>query len=832
MFRRHCVIISLFIAVSGICYLGSDEAAGYEIKIIRDTWGIPYISSPTDVGAMFGLGYACAEDRMFQMEYSRRVIQGRLAEMVGNLKHPTNNKWVLESDQLNRAFQYYPHAQVVAENLDVETRRFLLAYADGVNQYLEDNESNLHYLFGVYGITPEPWTPADSIACWEHIGQFFSPESWKRKAKTLHDFEDLVTGGMSEEEAVAALTSQQVVDEAAAVVQESEFDPVARAELDAYAAAHGYGPGLLHGLDYDWEHFSHAWVVGGSRTTTGASVLNSDPQTTVRNPAVWHEAHIKGATFDSRGVHFPGSPGILIGWNRNVAWGVTALGGDINDVFRLDMKPGDPAKYIYDGEERGLEIWNETINIRGGSPVTVTLKCAHIGPIVTEHLSPGNAYPGEEYVLKNPYLAFSDRHTLQAIFRMMRAGDVFEFGEASDGYLSPGCHMLFGDDQGNIGYWTQVGMPLRSRLSAMGAKAAQYGTGAAYDWEDIIPHSIMPHVINPPNGAIFSANHLPVGTWYPLPLIIMTGGTGDGQRSWRLRELLSGDEIFEPEDLIDIHLDDVNPAMRTILRIGYHVRSNGGSFSAAAENLMDTLRGWYANGAHCDTEEPYYAGAHNIDRYFRLSAAGPLWYIYGGGDGGLCFFLKTLQAKINADSAYVLDSDEHTYIQRALENGWNRTVSKFGSNPDDWQAGFNDTEGRLLVAYMKNLEGFPSLDPSLDFLSNVLSDPNGATVWAQKGNSYSQWVNLADVNGSKAVLPVGISENPESPHYRAEEALWESGNLRHSPLDLADIEATSTTFLDYNHLWLMPVTSWPIVLLLLLAGPCVLMLRRRKRTLG
>ncbi|MFC1736431.1 penicillin acylase family protein, partial [Candidatus Hydrogenedentota bacterium] len=326
MLRRHCVIISLLLAVSGICYLGSAEAAEHEAKIIRDTWGIPHILSSTDEGAMFGLGYACAEDRMFQMEFSRRAIQGRLAELVGNLEG-NNGRTVLKGDKKSRTTQFYPHAQTVAENLKPESKRMLQAYADGVNQYLEDNADNLHHLFEDNGLTPEPWTMADSISCWVRVTQFFGPGWSAGDNQTLHNYEDLIAGGKTPEEARAQMYPPLPVDESAAVVTEADFDvcePGLQEEIERYLAAHGYGPDIVTarktGVSYSESvpHFSHGWVVGGARTTNGTAVLHSDPQTTVRNPAIWHEAHVEGETFNSRGISFPGCPGFIIGFNENV----------------------------------------------------------------------------------------------------------------------------------------------------------------------------------------------------------------------------------------------------------------------------------------------------------------------------------------------------------------------------------------------------------------------------------------------------------------------------------------------------------------------------------
>jgi len=791
----------VMLAVIGVLVLGvallvpalvSEPAR--QVEIVRDTWGIPHVFADTDEGAMFGLGFACAEDRMLQMEYSRRVVQGRIAEMLGLVGTP--GKTTLDSDTQYRHMGTYAFLETVAEHLDGDTRRLLQAYADGVNHYLRVTDE-LHPLFDEFGITPEPWRPVDCLAVWNRIAVFFSP-SWTSEAKLLHDYEGLLREGLSEAEAVADLTSERVLDEAAAVVQLSDADPEFLAALDIYVESLGIGA-----VAPTWASaepvptFSHAWVVGGDRTTTGAAVLHSDPQTTVRNPSVWYEAHVVGETFDARGIGVAGCPGFLIGWNRTVVWGATALGADLADVFRLNTAARSRDSYIYDGATHPIEIRQETIPVRGGRPATVTLKRTALGPVVTELVT--HALLGEEYVLRTIDQYYEDRHTVQGLLGMMRAEDGEALAASLADWFSPGVHTLFGDADGTIGYWTNAGVPVRSSESPFGGAAAQDGSSSAADWIDIIPHELLPHVVNPDAGAIFSGNHLPVGGWYPLPLGVGTGGSGDSQRSWRLRELLAGTEIYEPEDVLAMHFDDVNAAIRSILRAGYHVAETGQSLSDGAIACLEILSDWYAAGAHCDSEEPYFAAAFHISRGFRLKHAGELHDRYGGGDGGLCAFLKDLNARLDANDGALLDDAELAYIDAALAAGWNKAVSKYGADPDRWQQSFRNSTAKLGLPYGVNLEGFPTLDRSLDLVSAPLSDPEGSTIWAQRGNSYSQWVDLSDVDGSLALLPLGISERPDSSSYLTEKAAWESGELRAAPLDRGAIEAmaSTTTTLEY-----------------------------------
>ncbi len=794
--RRFSVstLLLLVLLIAALSLLGIAPEDPQPIEILRDEWGVPHVFAETDEGAMFGLGYASAEDRMLQMEYCRRIVQGRISEMLGLIGSP--GKTTLESDMKYRHMGTYAFLETVAEQLDEGSRRLLQAYADGVNHYLRVTD-DLHPLFAEFGIRPERWRPADSLAVWNRIAVFFSP-SWTGEAKRLHDYEDLLRQGLTAEEAVNELTSERIIDEDAAVVQLSDVDPAFLAALEDYLDAMG-----LETIPTLWASseprptFSHAWVVGGDRTTTGAAVLHSDPQTTVRNPSVWYESHVVGETFDARGIGVAGCPGFLIGWNRDVAWGATALGADLSDIFRLDVSTRERDSYRYDGANYPVETWQETIPVRNARPATITLKRTHLGPVVTDLVT--HALPGEEYILRTIDQYYEDRHTVQGLLAMMRASDALELGHALESWFSPGVHTLYGDADGTIGYWTNAGIPVRSPASPFGGSAAQDGSTSATDWIDIIPHALLPHVINPAAGVLFSGNHLPVGSWYPLSLGVGTGGSGDSQRSWRLRELLSGDAMYEPEDVLAMHYDDVNSAIRSILRAGFQARAMGQPLSPNASECLEVLSEWVANGAHCDSNEASFAAAYHIARGFREPQAGELYVRYGGGDGGLCAFLKDFNARLDANSGLLLDAAELAYIDASLAAGWSTAISKYGTEPDLWRDAFRSSTATLPLPYGVNLEGFPTLDRDLNLTSDPLSAPEGSTIWAQRGNSYSQWVNLADINASLALLPLGSTERLGSDFYLAEKAAWERGTMRPSPLDRAEIEVLEATSMTLSY---------------------------------
>jgi len=155
---------------------GSSRAEERESEILRDGWGIPHVFAAADEGAFYGLGYATAEDRAFQMTYALRIIQGRLSEVIGEVRKVSGNETSVIHDRRMRTFGFYRAAQRTADRLDPETLGLLRAYCDGVNAYFHDHAEKLHPLFAQTGLSPEPWTPADCLASWWHLGQFFATD--------------------------------------------------------------------------------------------------------------------------------------------------------------------------------------------------------------------------------------------------------------------------------------------------------------------------------------------------------------------------------------------------------------------------------------------------------------------------------------------------------------------------------------------------------------------------------------------------------------------------------------------------------------------------------
>ncbi len=403
--RRFC---GRFVGcVFALVALSAAAGRAERVEVLRDPWGIPHVFAATDAGAFFGLGYATAEDRAFQMTYSLRIIQGRLAEMIGEVRQVSRKDTSVDHDRKMRTFGFYRSAQRTAAGLDADTRLLLGAYCDGVNAYFREHAERLHPLFGQTGLVHEPWTAADCLASWWHVGQFFATDGTRELIAGRNP------GRLPQPPAdLKALPP----DDGPAVVRRADLAGPWIDRVQSYAREHGLGGG---GDGVEGPKFSHAWVVGGRRTTTGSAVLVSDPQTPVRNPSLFYEFHLQGKTFNVRGIGVPGSPIVLVGFSERVAWGATALGADQADLFRLATDPARPDAYRFDGQWRPMTVHREAIKVKGRDPIDYRVRETHLGPVATEFCF---AQAGDgEVALKRIPNCETDRETVQGAIAMMRA---------------------------------------------------------------------------------------------------------------------------------------------------------------------------------------------------------------------------------------------------------------------------------------------------------------------------------------------------------------------------------------------------------------------------
>lgn len=775
---RRLVSIWLLYGTCAVAQMeGAPNAEYGRVEILRDRWGVPNVFSETDAGAMYGLGYATAEDRLYQMNFHLRLMQGRLAEVLGDLPKRTKRSVppnsALEEDRLMRSLGFYRHAQKVAGKLDNGTQKLLQAYSEGVNDYVAEHKEDLHPLFAEQGWSPEKWTPADCIVSWWQLARFFAGDGL-RDLFSMHQERPRGREGMT-----------PVVDDEAAVVRREDVSEEWVKKLEAFAKEHGLEP---RAGGSEGPKFSHAWVIGGRKTTTGSAVLVSDPQTPVWNPSMLYEFHVSGKSFNARGVGVPGSPLILIGYSKAVAWGMTALGADQADLFLLETDASKGDQYKVDGEWLTMEKRVEKIRMKGGPEEEITVRETIFGPVVSEHAL--GRRPGEEVALRRVPHHEKERDTIQGAFAMMRAQNAKEFHAALADWRFPSANCVFGDRGGEIGYSTVGAIPVRGRNSK-GPDAIQNGNSKTNDWRTFVPAELLPQVMNPKGGYLVTANHRAVQSFYRIAMGDSTGSLGETDRGWRIKqrieEFLDKQEKFRPEDVRGIQDDTVNAVKKEIVKIGYHLRDvQKVELQAEAALALKHLEGWYAKGAASDMSVPGTELANMMPMFFRQTVV-PLASKYGGGTSGLVLAMKTLGKKLQGNGKAEFDVDEIEFIEATLAEGWSSAQRAYGNDPSKW-LGRAVAAGQQKMGYMESLAGYPSLKADWDVQRPQLKVYDGSTILAQPGQSYTQYVPMHNADLAETILPMGSSERPESPFRFSTYGDWSAGRLHPAPLSREAVE--------------------------------------------
>jgi penicillin amidase len=449
-----------------------------EIRIERDTDGVPLITAVDDEDAAFGLGFVHAQERLFQMELQRRYGAGRLAEIFG--------REALTIDRQMRVLGLYRAAEAEIPFLSVEVRRGLEAYAAGVNAFLATRRGALPPEFLLLRFAPELWQPADSLV-WGKLmavrlgGNYRGELLRARMARTmaLGDLEFLYPE--YPKNAPTTLSDMPMIYQ--------------RLALDALYDAL---PSIV-GPNYA----SNNWVVDGRHSASGKPLVANDPHLEFGAPGFWYLARLKTPQHEIAGGTAPGSPFVLVGHNERIAWGLTTTTADVEDLFVEQVDPADPGRYLTPQGSEPFASRRETILVLGEAPVDLTIRATRHGPVLSDVLPAGVADPGFVLALAATFEIPQDR-SAEALWEANRARDWPSFRNAWRNFVGPVENIVYGDVDGTIGFIAPGLVPIRR--SGNGWMPAPGWTGE-HDWIGFIPFAVLPSATNPPSGHFLNANN-------------------------------------------------------------------------------------------------------------------------------------------------------------------------------------------------------------------------------------------------------------------------------------------------------------------------------------
>lgn len=515
-----------------------------EAEIFRDRLGIPHIFAETSEDAAHALGFMHAADRLWQMESTRRIGHGRLAEVIGERG--------LRSDRLVRTLGIPELAKRQAENLTPETRRILDAYAQGVNAWIERHRSGLPMEFVVLGYQPEPWRPADSLV-WAKIMAMRLSGNWR---------DELLRARMAANLSDARLLAYWYPDEDNSSTPFRASSRLPRSELQSVIASlpivelAGISPVAAD----QPKGASNAWVVHKTRTETGEPLLANDPHLGYSLPGLWYLARLNTANGTLAGATVPGVPFFVLGRNADIAWGMTTTQSDQQDIFIERISENGRFYENAAGEWTPIESRKEAIRVAGAPDMEISIRRTEHGPLISDLVPPlpGVSGPGYGLALSAVYLSADDR-TPDALHQLNRAGNWNEFLAALEHFHAPQQNVVYADRAGNIGFFAPGRVPLRREGRGRMPVPGWTDTG---DWLGWVPYDELPIAFNPSAQRIVSANNRIVSSDYPH---FITDDWAPTYRASRIFDLLDASPRHTRETFQAMQSDIVSPMARDLI---------------------------------------------------------------------------------------------------------------------------------------------------------------------------------------------------------------------------------------------------------------------------
>ncbi len=569
-----------------------------EVTVQRDDKGIPQIYADNSEDLFFAQGYVHAQDRFFEMDFRRHVTSGRLAELVGD--------GALDTDKYVRTLGWRRVAEKEVELLDPETKTLVEAYSRGVNSYINDKSgSELSLEYSILGITgpdyrPAAWTPADSLAwvkamAWDlrsnmsdEITRALSTKNLTpRRVEELYpdypkDHDTIVGEGAN---VYAGTFSQDECDDTPApvtlIAPDCPSPGLARSAVASLKSAQDGADALPALLGVGDGIGSNSWVVDGDHSATGKPILANDPHLAPSMPGIWYQVGLhcrtvsKECPYDVAGFSFSGMPGVVVGHNKRVAWGVTTMYADVADLY-LEKVSGDT--YEYKGKKLPIETRRETFKVAGGKAEHITVRSTRHGPILSDlddddikdvGTSKTKGVPESSYEVALRWTALTPRPTIKAVFALDTAQNWDDFRAAAKLFTVPSQNLVYADVDGNIGYQAPGVIPIREQGDG---RWPVPGWTGEHEWIDTIPFEALPSVYNPDEGFIVTANNKVIGDQYPLEL---GADTADGYRSQRIRELIEAKDELSVSDMTTMQMDSYSPNAEQLVPLLLDVELDG-----------------------------------------------------------------------------------------------------------------------------------------------------------------------------------------------------------------------------------------------------------------
>ena len=601
------------------------------VTVRRDAHGVPHIEAANQDDLFVAQGYVTAQDRLWQMDLYRRNANGELAEILGAS--------LANRDIAQRVFGFRKTAHRIYDNLSADDRRRIDDYARGVNLFIAQDQDRLPVEFRLLMYKPQPWTGADSLSIgmmmvdmldthWdvklerEQIAaklnnpkleaDLYPVGSWRDRPPT-GEVVDLTqprpvpppaSDDEEDDRTQASLSLPECGPKTKACHPERRSPKATGVEGSAVVfpshaeVANLRGLRTLLGLPdcAGCSPGSNNWVISGKHTASGKPLLSNDMHLSLSEPNIWYMADLRAPGFHAAGVTLPGVPEVVAGHNEHVAWGFTALFGDVQDLYveKLDGKGNYQAN---DGSWKPLAVDHEVVHVRGKKDVAVDVQSTDHGPLINPIFSMMGSHEGRAIALK--WSLYDPTLNSLPLYAMNTASNWAEFSSALAAWCWPTQNVVYADDQGHIAYHAVGKVPIHNAGRGISGKPIPHDPlDLRFEWGDHTPNhppqtyiafDAMPNAFDPPSGFLASANSRVTTDKSPYPLTLEWM---DAYRTERIYKSLQGRDGLKPKDLLAVQTDIYSEVDQELAhRFAYAIDHAAGA-DDRLRRAADILRSW------------------------------------------------------------------------------------------------------------------------------------------------------------------------------------------------------------------------------------------------
>jgi len=757
------------------------------VEIVRNTAAVPHIFGDSDLDVFYGLGFAHAQDRLWQMLTLRRTAQGRLSELFGSA--------TLEVDDLLRRLDLYGHASRSVSALEPESIEILEAYADGVNAWLilVATEALGRGAPELFLFSPEiaPWRPADSVAITNmmalQLASHHEQEVLRARAALALDDLDRLADLMPDAPGTGS-------------VELADYRALFDAPLPRYAAGDPRPRHPLHpnALGRTMGGASNHFAATPARSAAGGTLLATGPHLPLSAPSTWYLARLQLSTGDVIGGTIPGMPVVLVGRTPQLAWGITTTNMDDIDLHIEELNPDNPQLYrTPDGWAR-FETRRAIIEIADADPVTITLRSTENGPVIPgRHFDFGTVTP-PGHVMSMSWTALTDENTsIQTGLRLMRAQTIEDGLAAGEDFVAPAQNLLLASADGRIAMQVIGHMPWRMTAHQTQARLPSPGWIEDNRWQGVTQYFANPSFVDPEGGLLGNTNNKVVDRDFPLHLSFYWSDT---QRITRLERLMEMREVHTRDSFVEAQLDTVSAAARNILPlVARELWFTGetapdGTPERRRQRALSLLAEWNGEmNEHLPEPLIYAAWMRQLQQRLIRDEIGALADAFLSVEP---IFLERVFRDIDGASAWCdirpsTAQETCTNIARlALDDALQMLVETFGSDIETWRWGaaheaqhdhpvLGDTR---LFSWIVNIRQ-PTSGGDFTLMRGVTPGTGPEPFANTHAAGYRGVYDFADPDSSVFIIATGQSGNPLSRHYDDLGELWRRGEYIPMTLD-------------------------------------------------